>query len=107
MSEVIGAYCSSITKHGVCHDSSGEIRIANRHHQIFASRTREKNVTYQEDPWQGSHRFLPYQAHSPLPTHQEQVPEPCKWAEVGGLHHSLSGSQVDQQEGSASNCHPS
>ena len=84
-----------------------EIRIANRHHQIFASWTTEKNVTYQEDSWQGSHHFLPYQVHSPLPAHQEQVPEPCKWEEVGGLHHSSSRSQADQQEGSACNCHPS
>ena len=85
----------------------GEIHIVNCPQQIFASWTTDKNVTYQEDPWQGSHCFLPYQVCSPLATHQEQVPEPCKWVEVGGLHHSSSGSQADEQEGSACSCHPS
>ena len=74
MPEVIGAYCrrdlldySSITKMGCDMIVLGEIHIVNHHHQIFASQTTEKNVTYQEDPWQGSHHFLPYQVYSPIP----------------------------------------
>ena len=78
-----------------------EIRITNHHLKILASETTEKNVTLQEDPLQERHCFLPYQVSPPIPTHQEQVPEPYKWTEVGGLHHSLSGSEANQQEGSA------
>ena len=83
-----------------------EIRIMNLHLKILASQTTEKNVSLQEDPWQGRHCFLPYQVSPPIPTHQEQVPEPYKWTEVGGMHHSLSGSEANQQEGSAFHCHP-
>ena len=49
---------------------------------------------------------MPHQVSPPIPTHQEQVPEPYKWTEVGGMHHSSSGSEANQQEGSAFHRHP-
>ena len=83
-----------------------EVRITNLHLKILVSQITEKNVSSQEDPWQGRHCFVPYQVSPPIPTHQEQVPEPYKWTEVGGMHHSSSGSEANQQEGSAFHRHP-